>query len=71
MAVGQAIHARGHDAPIGSVLDVRREILVIDVPHAGAFVVPATAVSSIEGGRIELDPDALDEELREAIAALG
>lgn len=71
VSVGQAIHARGFAQPIGSVLDVRREILVIDVPCAGAFVVPAGAVSSIENGRIELDPDALDEELREAIAALG
>ncbi|AKF05837.1 response regulator [Sandaracinus amylolyticus] len=67
--VGQAIHARGRAEPLGTVLDVRRELLVIDVPGAGAFVVPATAVSSIEHGRIEVEPDALDDDLREAIGA--
>lgn len=71
VGVGQPIHARDREAPIGTVLDVRREILVIDVPGAGAFVVPASAVSSIEDGRIEVEPEALDEDLREAIGEVS
>lgn len=62
--VGDPIYAREGGAKVGAVLEVHREFLLADVSGAGAFVIPATAVASVRGGRIVLDPEGLDDELR-------
>jgi CheY-like chemotaxis protein len=67
VSVGDRLYARRGGQPFGTVLEVRREFLMVDVAKAGAFVVPATAVASVESGKIVVDPDELDDDLRDAI----
>lgn len=66
--VGDPIYAREGGTRVGTVLEVHREFLLADVPGAGAFVIPATAVASVKAGRIVLDPSELDDDLRAALA---
>ncbi|MDQ3033345.1 MAG: response regulator [Myxococcota bacterium] len=67
--VGDPIFASDDGDAFGTVLEVRREFLMVDVAGAGAFVVPATAVASIAHGRIVVDAADLDDDLRAAIGA--
>lgn len=70
VAVGDLIETmEGH--VVGTVLDVRREFLMVAVPNAGAFVVPASAVVTAEQGKIVVDPEECEDDLRRAIMVLS
>lgn len=70
VGVGDRVESAGGHV-VGTVLDVRREFLMVAVPRAGAFVIPASAVVSSEPGRIVIDPEECEDELRRAITACG
>lgn len=69
VSVGDPVFSDDVGEPFGTVLEVRREFLMVDVAGAGAFVVPASAVASVVDGRIVVDVESVDDDLREAIAA--
>jgi CheY-like chemotaxis protein len=70
VAVGDLIE-NTHGHVVGTVLDVRREFLMVAVPHAGAFVIPASAVVTADQGRIVVDPEECEDELRRAITVMS
>lgn len=66
--VGDEVFAKGKSEAFGAVRVVRAHELIIDIENFGDAAVPAAAVIEIHDRKIVLDPAALPDDLRQAIA---
>ena len=69
IAVGFQVFTAEGGEEVGAVrsVDASRKELVIYVENAGEFTVRADAVRSVHDGKVVLDPERLDPDLRRAV----
>ncbi|RIL00891.1 MAG: hypothetical protein DCC71_18285 [Proteobacteria bacterium] len=66
--IGDQTYLEEGGDPFGAVRGVRGEALVVWIQNAGDFEVPFGAVRSAHDHKVVLDPDRIDDALRDAIA---
>jgi hypothetical protein len=66
--VGYQAFAKGAEEEFGAVRQVRPQELVIYIEDAGDMVVPLSAVTDVIEGKVIVDIQKLDENMRRAIA---
>ena len=68
LGVGYQVYLAEGAEEFGAVRVVERDHLVVYVENAGEFIVRAEAIRSVHDGKVVLEPDRIDDQLRRAIA---
>jgi hypothetical protein len=66
--VGYQAFAKGSEEEFGAVRQVRPQDLVIYIEDAGDTIIPIAAVTDVVEGKVIIDIQRLDENVRRAIA---
>jgi hypothetical protein len=66
--VGYQAFAKGSEEEFGAVRQVRPQELVVYVEDAGDTVIPLSAVTDVIEGKVIVDTQKLDDNVRRAIA---
>lgn len=66
---GLMVFTADGEVGVGAVREVRHDTaeLLINIENAGDFVVSSSAVRDVHSGKLILDLDAIDDDLREAL----
>ena len=67
--VGYQAFAKGAEEEFGAIRQVRPQDLVVYIEDAGDTIIPIAAVTDVVEGKVIIDIQRLDENVRRAIAA--